>query len=140
MKVCLLICPKGNDSENLKRIASSCAKGLEENGIQSDILNVSVDTDKRLTLYDYLIFIAEPISSFGKDVTPLLKKFLENAGTVSGKRAATILVGGIRKNATMATLMRIVESEGIILKTSEFISKPGEAKVFASRLNIERNY
>ena len=140
MKVCLLICPKGNDSENLKRIASSCAKGLEENGIQSDILNVSVDTDKRLALYDYLIFIAEPISSFGKGVTPLLKKFLENAGTVSGKRAATILVGGIRKNATMATLMRIVESEGIILKTSEFISKPGEAKVFASRLNIERNY
>ena len=32
MKVCLLICPKGNDSDNLKKIA------------------VSVDTDKRLTL------------------------------------------------------------------------------------------
>ena len=99
-----------------------------------------MDTYKRLTLYDYLIFIAEPLSLFGKNITPALKKFLENAGAVSGKRAATVLVGGLRKNATMATLMRVVESEGIILKTSEFISKPGEAKVFASRLNIERNY
>ena len=140
MKVCLLICPKGNDSDNLKKIAASCAMGLEQNGTKSDILNVSVDTDKRLTLYDYLIFIAEPLSLFGKNITPALKKFLENAGAVSGKRAATVLVGGLRKNATMATLMRVVESEGIILKTSEFISKPGEAKVFASRLNIERNY
>ena len=140
MKVCLLVCPKGNDSENLKKIAAGCAQGLEQNGTQSDILNVSVDTDKRLTLYDYLIFIAEPLSSFGKNVTPSLKKFLENAGAVSGKRAATILVGGIRKTVTMATLMRVVESEGIILKTSEFIKKPGEAKVFASRLKIERNY
>ena len=58
MKVCLLICPKGNDSDNLKKIAASCAMGLEQIGTQSDILNVSVDTDKRLTLYDYLIFIA----------------------------------------------------------------------------------
>lgn len=140
MKVCILICPKNGDSENLKKIAASCAQGLEQNGVQSDILNVAVDTDKRLTLYDYLIFIAEPVSSFGKTITPTLKKYLENAGLVSGKRAATILVGGIRKMATMATLMRIVESEGIILKTSEFIKKPGEAKAFASKLNIERNY
>ena len=140
MKVCILICPKNGDSENLKKIAASCAQGLEANGTQSDIFNVAVDTDKRLTLYDYLIFIAEPMSSFGKNITPTLKKFLENAGVVSGKRAATILVGGIRKTATMATLMRIVESEGIILKTSEFIKKPGEAKAYCSRLNIERNY
>ena len=140
MKACLIICPKGNDSENLKKIAAACAKGLEQNGTQSDILNVSVDTDKRLTLYDYLIFIAEPMSLFGKSITPLLKKYLENAGAVSGKRAATILVGGMRKTATMATLMGTVESEGIILKTSEFISKPGEAKAFASTLKVERNY
>ena len=52
MKVCLLICPKGSDSDNLKKIAASCAQGLEQNGTQSDILNVSVDTAKRLTLYD----------------------------------------------------------------------------------------
>ena len=74
MKVCLIICPKGNDSENLKKIAASCAQGLEQNGTQSDILNVSVDTDKRLTLYDYLIFIAEPLSSFGKNVEILVSK------------------------------------------------------------------
>ena len=66
MKVCLLICPKGNDSDNLKKIAASCAMGLEQNGTQSDILNVSVDTDKRLTLYDYLIFIAEPYPFLAK--------------------------------------------------------------------------
>lgn len=140
MKACILICPKGNEKGKLTSLAKALAVGLESQGHISDILDVSVDTDKRVTLYDYLIFVAEPLSAFGKNVSPSIGKFLQNCGLVSGKRAATILVGGIRKNAAMATLMRVVESEGIILKTSEFITKEGEAKAFASRLNIERNY
>ena len=134
------MCPKGNDSDKLKTISQAIAQGLEKNGHQSDLLSIITDTDKRLTLYDYLIVVAEPLSAFGKKVNPQIEKYLENAGMVSGKRAATLLVGGIRKTAAMATLMRVVESQGIILKTSEFVSKPGEAKAFASSLNIERNY
>ena len=140
MKACIILWPKEDESVRLANIGASLSQGLESQGHQCDIVNIAVDTDKRLTLYDYLIVVAEPLSAFSKNVSPRIGKYFENAGSVSGKRAATILVGGIRKSAAMSTLMRIVESEGIILKTSEFISKPGEAKAFSSHLNIERNY
>lgn len=39
----------------------------------------------------------------------------------------------------MATLMKKVESEGVILKTSEFISNTNQARAFAKLLNCERN-
>ena len=47
--------------------------------------------------------------------------------------------GGLRKGRTLQNLMKIMESEGMILKLSEVISKPDEATAIGKRLNVERN-
>lgn len=140
MRVCILICPKSNQSEKLLNIGKALASSLESKGNIVDILSVYTDSDKKLSFYDYLVVISEPMTLFGGKINPKLKTFLSSCGQVSGKRAASIISSGIRKNKAMYDLMRTMESEGIILKTSEIITKAGEAKVFGSKLNVERNY
>ncbi len=139
MKVCILCSSSGN-IEKLKDIGKAIAIGLESQNHSADVLDTKADTDKKLTIYDYLVVISEPVSAFSGKIDERIGKYLENAGMVSGKRAATVIVGGLMKQKAMSNLMRIVEGQGIILKTSEFIKSAGEAKAFGSKLNVERNY
>ena len=74
MKACIILCPKENESVRLANIGASLSQGLERQGHQCDIVNIAVDTDKRLTLYDYLIVVAEPLSAFSKNVSPRIGK------------------------------------------------------------------
>ncbi len=137
MKTALVVSGKLRSMETAKAISRT----LEGRGYESDIIDCSLDTDKKLIFYDYLIFLTEPLSFFGKNIQPYLKTYLRNCGSISGKRAACVLCGrALRKNSVMQTFMRLVEGEGVILKTSAFISSGSEAVSFAKSINVERNY
>ena len=141
MQVCVVYGGKSKDSPKLKAIAEAISKGLETQGnITSTVFNMSVDNDKRLTIYDYLVVVSEPISFFSAKIPAYIQKYLENAGTVSGKRAACVISGGMRSSKALLNLMKVTEGQGIILKTSDIIKKEGDAKAFGSHLNVERNY
>ena len=141
MRVAVVTAPKSGESSKLKGVADSIVRTLEKRGYSSDIINTSLDSDKKLILFDYIVFVSEGLSLFSKNLPSSLGTYLRNCGNISGKRAAVVLTGGtLRKGATMAGLMKIVEGEGVILKTSQIISKPSEAEAFASNLNVERNY
>ena len=139
MQVCILYCGADQHSK-LKSLADSIAIGISKNGHQTAVLNALVDTDKRLTIYDYIVVLSEPIFLFSAKTPGYIVKFLENAGQVSGKRCACAISGGIRKNKALLNLMRDVESQGIIIKISEIIKNSGEAVAFGSHLKVERNY
>ena len=139
MQVCILYCGV-NQNTKLKSLADAIATGIGKNGHQTAVLNALIDTDKRLTIYDYLVIISEPVSVFSANVPSYISKFLEGAGTVSGKRCACVISGGIRKNKALLNLMHEVESQGIIIKTSEILKKEDEARAFGSHLKVERNY
>lgn len=139
MQVCILYCG-ANQHTKLKPLADSIAKGIEKQGHQTTVLNALVDTDKRLTIYDYIVVLSEPISAFSAKIPAYIVKYIENAGQVSGKRCACVISGGLRKNKALLNLMHAVESQGIIIKISEVIKKEDEARAFGSHLKVERNY
>lgn len=133
----------GNDREAKKEseIASLFCQALTERGYTSSIINTSLDRDKKLTLFDYLIFVGETKSFFSTKFNPTLVDFLSGCGNISGKRAATVLVRPcFMKNRAMKALMEIIEGEGVILKTSCTVSKKGDALSFIKTINVERNY
>lgn len=135
-----VVCALNGKGSKIPGIAKSLSMALESKGNLCDVIDIKSDNDKKLTIYDYLIIVSEPVSYFSGKVPENIGKYLENAGVVSGKRAATVIVGGLLKQKAMSNLMRIVEGQGIILKTSEFIKSEGEAKAFGSNLKVERNY
>ncbi len=138
MQVCIVYAGKDRNGGKLKEIAGAFAKGMEAQGHQADVLN-AYDADSRLTRYDYVVIGSEPVSFFSAKVPEIVKKFLCQAGLVSGKRCMAFISGGLRKGRTLQNLMKIMESEGMILKLSEVISKPDEATAIGKRLNVERN-
>ena len=67
MQVCILYCGVDQNTK-LKALADSIATGISKNGHQTAVLNALVDTDKRLTIYDYIVVLSEPISLFSSKV------------------------------------------------------------------------
>jgi hypothetical protein len=65
--------------------------------------------------------------------------FLKSAGHVSGKRCyAFIGKKGLRKGRFLSSLMKIMESEGMLLKRSDVLGTPAEAEAVGSRLHIDK--
>lgn len=139
MQVCVVYAGKDREGTALRTLAQALAQGLNAQGHQTDVVNAYTD-DTRLTRYDYVIIGSEPVSFFSARIPEILSKFLAQAGTVSGKRCLTFISGGLRKGKTLQNLMKTMEKEGMILKLSEVITKPGEAMAIGKRLNVERNF
>ncbi len=139
MQVCVLYAGKVRDNDKLKAISEALARGIAGNGHTVDVINMYTE-EKRLTVYDYVIIGSEPVSFFSASLPAVIKKYLAQAGTVSGKRSMAFISGGLRKNKTLLNLMKLMESEGMYLKLSEVINKPEEAQAVGKRLNVERNY
>ena len=138
MQVCILIAGKDRSGGKLKALAEGLSQGLQGQGHTVDIINIYTE-QARLTLYDYILIGSEPVSTFSAAIPEALKKYLAGAGTVSGKRCFAFIPGCLRKNKTLHNLMRIMESEGMMLKMSEIITKKDEAVAIGKRLRIERN-
>ncbi len=140
MQVCIVYAAANrNSSDRIRNIAQSFQKGLEMQGHQAEIIN-AYDEDTRLTRYDYVVLGAEPVSFFSARIPEIVKKFLAQSGTITGKRCMAFITGGLRKGKTLQNLMKAMEGEGMILKLSEVIKKPDEAMAIGKRLNVERNF
>lgn len=139
MNICVIIAQANDSKDHLSDIAKGFVDGFSANGHTVTVLSVSHDSDKRVTIYDYLIVLSESVSFFSAKLPEKLKTFLASAGTISGKRASVFVAGGLRKAKTLQNLMTTVESEGVILKSGDIIKNREEAKAIASHLNIERN-
>ena len=138
MQVCVLYAAKTREGGKLADIAKAMAKGIESQGHRVDVVNM-YEEGIRLTVYDYVVIGSEPVSFFSAKVPQIISKFLENAGTVAGKRCLAFITGGLRKGGTLQSLMRTMEHEGMYLKLSEVITKSDEALAIGKRLNVERN-
>lgn len=141
MRIAVVVSPKNGESRTILETAKDVTVTLERRGYSVECINTLLDSDKKLTIFDYLVFIGESVSLFSKKVSPSLGKYLNTCGTISGKRAAVILAGRtLLKTGAMAALMKAVEGEGVILKTSEFCNTPSKASAFVNNINVERNY
>lgn len=138
MFVCIVIAGRDRSGGKLKALAEGLSQGLQAQGHTVDIVNIYSE-QPRLTMYDYVIVGSEPVSALSATIPDGLKKYLSGAGAVSGKRCFAFISGCLRKGKTLHNLMRIMESEGMMLKSSEVITKKDEAIAIGKRLRVERN-
>ncbi|MBN2626382.1 MAG: hypothetical protein JXA95_06910 [Spirochaetales bacterium] len=120
-------------------IAEALAHGIGEQGHDVKLVNARLDTNVKLTMYEYIAVGTAPLSLFSKKLDPSLETFIKNAGTVSGKRCyAFVKKRGLRTFRVLQGLMKILEREGVILKTSDIINSREEAAYIGKKLHITK--
>lgn len=141
MRIAVVVSGREGENTKLKEIGKAIDSALTGRGYSVELINTTLDADKKLILFDYLVFVSETASFFSKKIVDSLGAYLKNCGNISGKRCAAVLRGStVFKMGAMSELMRIVESEGVVLTTSQIVSSSGDAAAFAGSINVERNF
>lgn len=137
MRVCVLYAPASKGNEKMKAIANALSEGISAQGHVVDVLDMTLETGKIVSFYDYLVIGTESLTFFGGKIPSSVSSFLKTAGSISGKRCmAFITKGGVRSMKTLIALMKVMEKEGMFLKKSELISKVDFAKAVGKHLQI----
>jgi flavodoxin len=138
MKVCILYASKSNNNSYIKNIAKAIAKGVELQNHMVDIIDMKLEEGKIVSYYDYIIVGAEGTTTFGGKIPQTVKHFLDRSGAMSGKRCmAFVCKAGIRSTKTLQSLMKMMEAQGMYLKTSDIITKEQQATAIGKRLHIK---
>lgn len=138
MKVCILYAAKTNNNSYIKKIANSLAKGIEQQNHIVDVIDMKLEEGKVVSYYDYIIVGSEGTTTFGGKIPTTVKNFLDRSGAISGKRCmAFVTKAGIRSTKTLQALMKIMEGQGMYLKTSDIITKEDQAIAIGKRLHIK---
>lgn len=128
-----------SSKNRILEIAKGLAEGIAGNGHNVDIIDAVLESEKKVSFYEYLIVGTEAITAFGGKIPEKLKIYLASCGMVSGKRSfAFILKKGLRTGKTLNTLMKAMEFEGMFLKYSEVLKRKEEAREIGKRLHISK--
>jgi len=137
MRVAIVFC-KAEMSSKLESIAKSLSRGIESQGHQVDVINAAAESDKKISMYDYLAFGTEAVNFFGGKIPEQFISYIKQCGVVSGKRTFAFTdKKGLRTIKTLSALMKTLEKEGIFLKNSEVIATPVQAEQIGKRLHIQ---
>ena len=136
MRVAIVSYPKTN-KERLSHLCKALAEGISTNGHQVDIIDGVLESEKKLTFYDYIVIGTEPINLFGGKLPERLKEYLAQCGNLVGKRSFAFLpTGGLRSGKSLRVLMTLMEHEGMFIKNSDIIKNEEQARELGKRLHI----
>lgn len=138
MNIAIIYGGRSSSCPKLEKLSKALAKGLEEQSHMVKVLNAYVDTDQRLSYFDFIIVGSEPMGLLSAKVPEQIRNFLRVVSGAGGKRCLSFISGGLRANGTLQNLMKIMETEGMFLTVSEVIGKEGEAYALGKHLKLER--
>ncbi len=119
------------------RIAQGLARGIEKQGNQVDTFEGARDSNTKLTIYQYIVVGAEPVGTLGGKIPDSVKTFLSGAGAVTGKKSyAFVSKATFGAGKSLAALMKCMEGEGMLIKTSDILRSPAEAEEIGRRLRV----
>ncbi|MBL7006442.1 MAG: hypothetical protein ISR78_05110 [Spirochaetia bacterium] len=137
MKVGIVVVYESS-KQKIIEIAKGLADGIAQNGHTAEIIDAVLESEKKLTFYNYVILGTEASTTFGGKIPKGVQSYLSQCGSVSGKRSfAFILKKGFRTGKTLSTLMKAMEFEGMFIKYSEIIKRREDGKEIGKRLRIE---
>ena len=120
-------------------LARALARGIESQGHSADVFDGDRDSNAKLTGYQYIAIGSDPLSAFSGRLPERVPQFLSGAGLVSGKRAfAFVTRNTLGAGRALVRLMKSMEKEGMILKSSEVFATPQAAEETGRRLHIQR--
>ena len=127
----------GQNRDGMMRLAQAVARGIEKQGNQVDTLEGTRDPNARLTIYQYIVVGAEPVGALGGKIPDSVKTFLAAAGAVAGKKSyAFVSRKTFGAGKSLAALMKCMEGEGMVIKTSDILRSPAEAEEIGRRLHV----
>lgn len=137
MRICIAYYT-GQENKKIIEIVKSLAKGIEQqtNSIV-DMVDISKESDKKLTGYSYILFGCVKDSLFNTNIPKKFIYFIRNCGHITGKHTFAFTQKGILAPVFLSKLMTELEREGVLLKTSSIISSSEEAKIIGSKLHIK---
>ncbi len=139
MQICIINCGRSRESRKLDDVSKALSRGLEGQGHSVRILNAYVDTDQRLSYYDYIIVGTESIGFLSAKVPEVLPKFLKEVPGATGKRCFAFNLGSLRSGKQLINAMKAMEGEGMFVNASMTIKNAAEAEALGKRLNVKRN-
>lgn len=123
----------------IEEISKGLSKGIQSQGYIVDIIDALREPDKKLSIYQYIAVGTEVISLLGKRILPDIGPFLKGAGAVLGKMSyaftAKSLLGS---DKTLQELMRTMEGEGMLIRTSDVLAGPDQAERVGGKLHINK--
>ena len=132
-----VVCAAERNREKLLTLAKSLARGIMTQGHQVDVVDVTRQSDARLTSYEYIAVGSEGTTFFTGKLPEQASRFLKAAGTVAGKRCyAFVMKGRIGYQRALLRLMQAMESEGMYLKNSGVLASEAEAEAIGKRLRV----
>ena len=127
----------GRNRDGLMRLSQAIARGIEKQGNQVDTFDGARDPNVKLTIYQYIVVGAEPVGTFGGKIPETVKTFLSAAGAVAGRKSyAFVSRASFGAAKSLTTLMKVMEGEGMLIKTSDILRSPTEAEEIGKRLHV----
>jgi len=118
-------------------LSKAIARGIEKQGNQVDTFDGQRDANIKLTIYQYIVLGAEPVGTFGGKVPDAIRTFLASSGMVAGKKAyAFVPKATFGAAKSLAALMKCMEGEGMMLKSSDILRSVTEAEEIGKRLHV----
>jgi flavorubredoxin len=127
----------GRNRDKLMGLAKAIARGIEKQGNQVDTFEGQRDTNTKLTIYQYVVIGAEPIGALGGKLPDSVRTFLAAAGAVAGRKSyAFVAKSTFGAAKALAALMKLMEGEGMVLKSSDILRSAVEAEEIGRRLHV----
>ena len=127
----------GQNRDGMLRLAQAVARGIEHQGNQVDTFEGSRDTNAKLTIYQYIVVGAEPVGALGGKIPDTVRTFLAAAGAVAGKKSyAFVSRSPFGAAKSLSALMKCMEGEGMLIKTSDILRSAAEAEEIGKRLHV----
>jgi hypothetical protein len=136
IRAAVLYFPK-SQSSGLKAAAESLAAGMRAQGAQVDVIDGAKTRDFKLTGCHYIAVGCDVRSLFKGTLAPELANSLANSGIVAGKKSFAFVSKGLGSGKTLLKLMKALEHEGMMVRFSEILVKPEDAKALGQRLKLD---
>lgn len=137
MRCAVVIFPTAH-REQFMDYGRALAAGMEDQGHNVDLIDGTKDVNVRLSPYQYIAFGVETTGFFGGKIPGEPISFLNNSGSVNGKRSFAFTVRrGFNPHKVLRKIMKIMEHEGMYLKYSEVIASKDDARMVGEELHIE---
>ncbi len=137
MRVCVLFFANEEKNSRVRELAGALCKGIEKQGHQVDLIDGDLESDKKVTFYEYICIGAVKKGFFTSKLPDRLKTVFHSIGHVAGKRCyAFVLKNGFRSQKTLSNLMKLMEAEGMYLKRSDLMKTELEAELIGKKLHI----
>jgi hypothetical protein len=114
---------------------SSLAKGIESMGHRVDTVDAWTEDGMRLPGYEYIVVVAESISTFSGKLPDPLSKVLSAGSSLVGKRsAAFVKKSGLFPGRTLFNIMKAMEKEGMRINWSDVLLNPPHAEALGKHI------